>query len=121
MSVKKIIVVDDDESLLESLNLLLSEEGYKVFPYKNGKNFKKNVSLVHPDLILMDVILPGVYGDDLIKELRGSENGISKTPVFLMSASGSAKDRSRDVDVFAFVDKPFDINDLLKKVHQVLG
>ncbi|MDD7384523.1 MAG: MtrAB system response regulator MtrA [Actinomycetaceae bacterium] len=111
----RILVVDDDPGISQMLALLLESEGYAPTVVSNGLDVKPLFEAEHPDLVLLDVMLPGMDGVSVAKQLRAS----SDVPIVMMSA------RTDSVDVIAgleagaddYVTKPFDNAVLLARVR----
>ncbi len=105
---KKIIVVDDDQCLLESITDVLSSEGYDVFTFTNGDNLYEQVLYMQPDLVVLDVRLPGVGGDVLATQLKASGE-TCRVPIILISASEDLRAIFHQVGVEGHLAKPFDL------------
>jgi len=111
---KKILVVDDDESIVEVIQLLLESEGYQVESSLNGDcipNFPGGT----PDLILLDVLLSGKDGREICKRLK-SDPETAHIPVIMLSAHIDANRLMRDSGADDFIEKPFDIDDFIAVV-----
>jgi DNA-binding response OmpR family regulator len=118
---KKILAVDDDRDILDVIKIILEEEGYDVTTSTSGEGVINSISDLRPDLILLDVMLGGIDGRDICKEIKG--HSIFKyIPIIMISAShnlhsllkmpGSPND---------FIPKPFDIDYLIKIVKAQLA
>jgi DNA-binding response OmpR family regulator len=116
---KKIIVIDDDPEILDSFNIILSEEGYKVYVKNDGEGLLSEIKNINPDLILLDFRLPGKNGDEITKEIR-QQNGLSDIPIIIVSANYKAEDKSLKAGANDFIAKPFDIDFLLEKIKEHL-
>lgn len=116
---KKITVVDDDPTILESLQILLTDEGYEVNLASSGEDFEKSLSGVVPDLVLLDYLLPGKNGIELTRSLR-KQSGTEAVPVIIISASHQVEKEVCEAGASAFLEKPFDINALLDLVKKHL-
>lgn len=106
-----VLVVDDEAYIVEFLCLLLEEEGYRVLRASDGRQAWEVVLQARPDLVISDVMMPGMSGLQLLDRLRTSAE-LASTPVILMSAVS----RSVDSDRVLFVPKPFDIDQMLDLV-----
>lgn len=115
MSPKKILLVEDEEHLLKTIQLNLELEGYIVFTAITGieaiKEFKKN----KVDLVLLDVMLPEMNGFDVCEEIRKDDN---KTPILFLTAKGSSADKIQGLKLGAddYLTKPFNLEELLLRV-----
>lgn len=113
----KILIVDDDEALLESLVALFEDEGFQVRGLTNGSRLTQSILSFRPDLLLMDVMLPGKDGDELAKTIKSNPETRS-LPVILMSAGENLIYRSRLCLANASISKPFDFDELLSLTHE---
>jgi two-component system response regulator VicR len=118
---KRILVIDDDEDILSILDIIFGEEGYEPILIKTGTTAEE-IRILHPDLILLDVRIAGCdkTGAEICTEIK-SQLEIADIPVLLLSAEV-------DIDILAsgcgangFVNKPFDIDNLLKKVKEFIS
>ena len=115
---KAILVVDDEPAILESIVEVLRDEGYAVESAHDGRAALLVFERTAPDLVLMDVMMPGMDGRAAYLAMRSHPHG-QDIPVVLMSA---AADPSRlDPGVAAFLPKPFDLDQLLDLVSRLLG
>lgn len=114
---KKIIVVEDDDDIRDIVGYLL-EEQYDVTLCADIKHFRRNLSQVMPDLVLMDVMLPDGDGRHVCMEMKADPNS-SDVPVLLMSAHCDAI--SLDCNAAGFITKPFENADLKLKVAYSLA
>lgn len=108
---KHILVVDDDAPILEAMEVLFQESGYRVSTLNNPSNIVQEVTRLKPDLILLDLLLSGADGRDIVRQLK-AEVHTQGIPVVLMSADTYIKEKSGEVPVAAYVKKPFDIEEL---------
>lgn len=116
-AVKSILVVDDEPAILESIVEVLRDEGYVVEAARNGRAAIAQFERTAPDLVLMDVMMPGMDGRAAYLAMRSHPRG-QDIPVVLMSA---AADPARlDPGVTAFLPKPFDLDQLLDLVARLL-
>lgn len=117
----RVLVVDDDRPTVEMLTLALEMEGYEVITASAGPEALDTAQVLHPDLLVLDVMMPGMTGLEVVRELREHPE-LHDTPVLLLSAW------ARDVDVWsgwmagadAYVTKPMDVDDLLEQVSRLL-
>lgn len=115
---KKIYVVDDDENIRELIGLYLTKEGYAVEQFENGEKgveaFKNSV----PDLIMLDIMMPGMDGYDALKEIRKT----SKVPVIMVTAKDETFDKVLGLELGAddYIVKPFEPKELTARVKAVI-
>ena len=115
---KKVLVVDDEPVVRAVVRDVLCEEGYAVVEAPDGHTMLEILAREDPDLVLMDVMMPGVDGREAYRILRSREN-MPDVPVVMMSAAVQA-DRV-DPSIAAFLQKPFDLDRLMKTVEQLIG
>jgi DNA-binding response OmpR family regulator len=118
MSGKKILVVDDDEKTVELVKLYLNRDGYKVVTAFNGTDALRLARETHPDLIVLDLMLPGINGLDICHTLRAE----SDVPIIMLTALSTDDDRLTGLDIGAddYVTKPFSPRELAARVRAVL-
>jgi DNA-binding response OmpR family regulator len=116
---KKILVVDDEPDILEFLQIILQDEGYTVTTTDKGEYVEKLHDGGLPDLILLDVLLSGKDGRDIVKHLK-SQDETRHIPVIMFSAHPSAEETARACGAEDFVAKPFEIDVLLAKIASYL-
>lgn len=115
---KKILVVDDEESILKIVDYALTEAGYEVHVARDGAGGEFMLREVQPDLVILDVMLPGKSGLDIAKELRSH----SEVPIIMLSARGDEVDRILGLEFGAddYVTKPFSPRELVSRVKAIL-
>lgn len=114
----RILVVDDDPELRELLGQYLSEQGYQVTGVENATEMDQFLAENTPDLIILDLMLPGEDGLSIAKRLRGSR----EIPIIMISARGEEVDRIVGLEVGAddYLPKPFNPRELLARIRAVL-
>jgi len=132
MAGKKILIVDDDPDIVESMKLTLEVYGYETFEASNGKEGLEKLKEVNPDLIILDVMMDGdTEGFHVAYKLRTPDPeyaAYSKIPILMLTAIGKVKRMSfspeTDGDylpVDDFVEKPISPHVLVEKVKKLLG
>jgi len=117
----RILAVDDDQDILEVLQLILEDSGYQVETLSDGHQLFDKINKKHPDLILMDIMLNGLDGRDLCKNVKLNDRTQS-IPVIMISASHNVSDvLKQDCAPDDFLAKPFDIHILLNKIQRQLA
>jgi CheY-like chemotaxis protein len=116
---RKILLVDDDTSLLVTLSDFLRFEGYDVITADSGEQALKKLKQLTPDLIILDMSMPGMGGVGFLKEIS-SEAGKPKYPVLVLTARANMAEFFANVDVDGFVSKPCAPSDLLMEVGRIL-
>ena len=120
MKDKKILVCDDDQGILEMLELLLDDDGYAVVLEPNSVNALKTIEREQPDLILLDIWMPVISGDQILKTLKADQQ-TQRIPVLMYSASTEGKTIADTCGADAYLSKPFDITQLLLEVETLLN
>ena len=120
MDKKKILICDDDEGIIDMLELVLEETGHEIITETNSLNIKSILKENIPDLILLDLWMPVLSGDQVLKSLRSSA-ATKQLPIIVISASRDGKEIALDAGATDFVAKPFDIDELLKKIEKYLN
>jgi len=115
---QRILIVEDDPSILYGLKHNLSYEGFEVITARDGEEGLKLALERSPDVVILDVMLPGRNGFEVLKELRAK----SQTGVVMLSAKGAETDKVLGLDLGAddYVAKPFGLPELLARVKAVL-
>ncbi len=115
---KRILVVDDESSILETIEEILAVEGYSVETARNGAEALERIRQTPPDMLLLDVMMPVLDGFGLLDRLQQDpeRRGL---PVVLMSAGHVPSERRQQVT--RFLPKPFELTALLSTVAQVLN
>jgi len=116
--VNRILVVDDDQPLLRALSISLGARGYQIDVANTGEEALDAAAHHHPDVILLDLGLPGIDGVDVIRGLRGW----SQVPVIVLSArhQGPAKVEALDAGADDYVTKPFAMDELLARIRAAI-
>jgi DNA-binding response OmpR family regulator len=114
---KKILIVEDDPSVLRATSYILEKEGYEVLSAENGLEGLKKARESSPDLLILDVMLPGIDGFEICHILRG-EPRTAQLPILMFSAKGQDSDKATGLKVGAdeYLTKPVDREVLLSKV-----
>lgn len=117
----KIVVIDDDEDLRAFVEFHLGKGGHTVIPACNGFEGIEQIEQHRPDLIIMDVVMPGLDGVDICKRLKRNEE-IAEIPVLFLSAKREAVERIRGIESGgdAYITKPFSMGELAQAVEIAL-
>ena len=118
---KKILVVDDEKSICETLELLLSYEGYEVFKTYTGQEALNRLPEVSPDLMILNLGLPGMNGLEVCRRIR-KDPVYKELPIMMLTGSNTEKDRQRGLKAGTneYMGKPFDNLDLLARLKALL-
>lgn len=120
---KKIMIVDDEESLVELVKAVLEQEGFEVIPAMNGGEALEKLKTAKPDLILLDMMMPGMSGREVCESIRKNPETKDLKVAFLTVAkfSEAGKDTLKKMNVLDYITKPFDNADLVKRVKKMVG
>ncbi len=115
---QKILIVDDDNNIAELISLYLTTECFECKIVNDGEEALKTFTLFAPDLILLDLMLPGMDGYQVCRTIRQS----SQTPIIMLSAKGEVFDKVLGLELGAddYMIKPFDTKELVARVKAVL-
>ena len=113
-----VLVIEDDPLVCILLQDILQEEGYQVLLAKNGEQAMVILTTARPDLVTLDLNLPGIGGDVVLKELR-KQDTTKELPVIVVSALESIPPEVQKL-AQAIIQKPFEIDRLLSTIHRFL-
>jgi DNA-binding response OmpR family regulator len=118
MVTPKILIVDDDENIAELISLYLNREHYDTESAQDGETALKLVESYDPDLILLDLMLPGMDGYEVCQQIRRTR----QTPIIMLSAKGEVFDKVLGLKMGAddYTIKPFDSNEMVARAQAVL-
>ncbi|MDB5199410.1 MAG: response regulator [Chitinophagaceae bacterium] len=111
----RILVVDDDQSILDAMEIALSLQDYEVDTTTKGEETFSKIKSFKPDLIFMDVYLSGMDGREICKQIKENEN-TRHIPVIIFSANKSMKEVFEESGANDFIGKPFNMDELYEKV-----
>ena len=122
MPKKKIMVVDDERSLIELVKGILEEEGYEVITAMDGKECLKKLSTIKPDLILLDMMMPGMSGREVCEKIRKDPKTRDLKVAFVTVAkfSETGRDVLKKLNVLDYITKPFENDDLVRRVKKLI-
>ena len=117
-SKQKILIVDDDNNIAELVALYLTKECFETKIVNDGEQALKEFHAFHPNLILLDLMLPGIDGYQVCREIRH----VSDIPIIMLSAKGETFDKVLGLELGAdgYVIKPFDSKELVARIRAVL-
>ena len=115
---QKILIVDDDENIAELISLYLTKECFDTKIVHNGEDALSAFETYNPNLILLDLMLPGIDGYQVCREIRAK----STTPIIMLSAKGEVFDKVLGLELGAddYIMKPFDSKEMVARVRAVL-
>ncbi|XCP86194.1 response regulator transcription factor [Roseburia hominis] len=118
VSKQKILIVDDDENIAELISLYLNKECFDTLMVYDGEDALSAFDTYRPNLILLDLMLPGIDGYQVCREIRSRSN----TPIIMLSAKGEVFDKVLGLELGAddYIIKPFDSKEMVARVKAVL-
>lgn len=118
MEKRRILIVDDDENIAELISLYLMKECFDTQIALNGEEALEKFQSYQPDLVMLDIMLPGIDGYDVCREIRRKSN----VPIIMLSAKGEVFDKVLGLKIGAddYMVKPFDSNELVARVQAIL-
>lgn len=121
MSQKKILIVEDEESLLKLESILLSTRGYHVSGVKDGLAALVEIEKSRPDLVLLDIMMPGIDGFEVCRRIKENPD-TAAIPVVMLTAKKSTADQNRGAEVGAdaYVTKPFKSGRIIEVIEGLL-
>jgi CheY-like chemotaxis protein len=114
-----VLVVDDDPDILQTLALCLSTEGYHVLMAANGQEALEVLAREKPACVLLDLMMPVMDGWQFVSELEA--RGARRMPILVLSADRAVQQHSIKLRAEGYLAKPFDLEDLLGKVSQLIS
>ena len=117
---KHVVLVEDELNIAEAIRFLLSQDGWRVEMLATGGAAVEVIRKVKPDLVMLDVMLPGKSGFEILHELR-AEPAFEKLPILMLTARGQARDRemAEMAGVSKFMTKPFSNSEMLDAVREL--
>lgn len=116
---KNIYIVEDNEDIRDLIGYILVGDSYDVTMYPDATSFTKAIELAHPDVIVLDIMLPDGNGLDICRRLK-SDQQYADIPVILMSANAQKHEMYDEVCAEDFISKPFNIDDFQHRVERYL-
>jgi DNA-binding response OmpR family regulator len=115
---KRALVVEDDANIAELLRLYLGRDGFEVMLVSDGGKAEDSFDLFTPDLVLLDIMLPGKDGWQICRDIRKK----SAVPIIMLTAKGETADKVSGLEMGAddYVTKPFEVKELLARIHAVM-
>jgi DNA-binding response OmpR family regulator len=117
-----VLLIEDEPNIIEAIRFLLSREGWVVATHSDGATALLAIERADPDLVILDMMLPGRSGMEILRDLRATEAG-KDLPVLMLTARGQTRDRdlAESAGVNRFMTKPFSNAEVLKAVRDLLA
>jgi two-component system alkaline phosphatase synthesis response regulator PhoP len=121
MPKEKILIVEDEKDIVKMLEYNLQKEGFKTMSARDGEDGLEMATREHPDLVLLDLMLPGMDGLEVCKELR-KEPKTASTPIIMLTAKSQESDKVVGLELGAddYLTKPFSPRELIARIKAVL-
>jgi len=118
----KILIVDDESLVVDMVQMQLEANGYEVISANNGEEGLEKAKTENPDLIVLDIMMPGVDGLEVCRTLK-NDAPYSKIPIIFLSAKAQADDfkAGKEVMADAYITKPFEAPVLIARIEELLS
>ncbi|GAA6158616.1 MULTISPECIES: response regulator [Ruegeria] len=117
---RKVLLIEDEPNIAEAIRFLLTREGWQVETHAEGLDALRVIQSADPDLVILDVMLPGKSGMEILRDLRELED-LKTLPVLMLTARGQLRDRemAENAGVSRFMTKPFSNAEVLTAVRDL--
>jgi len=117
----KILIVDDSKNIRKLISVILGKEGYELLEADNGLDAVEKINLYKPDMVILDIIIPGINGIEVCKKIKASAETSGTSVIFLTSESTyEAREAARAAGGDVFITKPFEPKDLRSAARELL-
>ena len=119
---KRVLLIEDEPNIIEAIRFLLTRDGWDVNTHSDGTNAVEVVQEAKPDLVILDMMLPGRSGMDILRDLREIVE-LAGLPVLMLTARGQSRDRdmAEKAGVSRFMTKPFSNTEVLTAVRDLVA
>ncbi|MFQ6547975.1 response regulator transcription factor [Aestuariibius sp. 2305UL40-4] len=119
---RRVLLIEDEPNIIEAISFILSRDGWTVHTHSDGLTAADRVREGKPELVILDVMLPGRSGFDILRDLRASEE-TAAVPVLMLTARGQTKDRemAERLGVSQFMTKPFSNAEVIESVRALVA
>lgn len=119
---RRVLLIEDEPNIIEAISFILSRDGWTVHTHEDGSTALDKVRAAPPDMVILDVMLPGRSGFDILRDLRDSAE-TADLPVMMLTARGQSKDRDLAERLGAnhFMTKPFSNQEVREQVRLLMG
>jgi len=120
---QKIAVIDDEVDLCKSLGMMLENEGFSVIMAHNGLDGLRLVEKEYPDLIILDLMMPKMSGEEVCKKIRAHKDElVANTPIIMLTAKAEEYDLTKGlvIGATAYMSKPFEWDELYKVIQRTI-
>ena len=119
---KRVLLIEDEPNIIEAISFILSRDGWTVHIHEDGATAMDKVRATPPDMIILDVMLPGRSGFDILRDLR-ADAATAALPVMMLTARGQTKDRelAERLGANRYMTKPFSNTEIRELVRDMIG
>lgn len=119
---KTVLLIEDEPNIIEAIRFILSRDGWHVHTHSDGLSAFQTICETEPDVVILDVMLPGRSGFDILRDIRGAQ-ATAALPVLMLTAKGQDSDRELATQIGAsrFMTKPFSNTEVLASVRELTG
>lgn len=119
---KHVLLIEDEPNIIEAIRFILTREGWRVETHSDGTTAFARVTQAQPDIVILDVMLPGRSGFDILRDIRADAR-LNGLPVLMLTAKGQVKDRemAERIGASRFMAKPFSNTEVLASVRELAG
>jgi DNA-binding response OmpR family regulator len=119
---KRVLLIEDETNIIEAVSFIFSRDGWDVKTHSNGHDAMDAIRNTQPDLIILDVMLPGRSGFEILRDIRADED-LADRPVLMLTARGQDRDREQAERYGAskFITKPFSNAEVLSTARELLA
>lgn len=118
---KHVLLIEDEPNIIEAITFILHQDGWDVTAHTDGTSAAARVASLLPDVVILDVMLPGRSGFEILRELRGGDT-TQQIPILMLTAKGQSKDReaAKKFGANRFMTKPFSNAEMLDAVRALM-
>jgi DNA-binding response OmpR family regulator len=116
---KRVLIVEDEQDVADLVADVLDLEGFEAQVARSGETALDDALTFHPDVVLLDLMMPGVDGFEVARRLQAHPE-TNSLPIVVMTAMHDAPSRAQEVGTYLFLAKPFDIGDLIQTVERAM-
>lgn len=119
---RNVLLIEDEPNIIEAIRFLLTRDGWTVDTHSDGSDAVEVINAAKPDLVILDLMLPGKSGMDILREVRDIPD-LVKLPILMLTARGQSRDRdmAEKAGVSRFMTKPFSNAEVLTAVRDLLA
>ncbi|MHA6263814.1 response regulator transcription factor [Arenibacterium sp. CAU 1754] len=119
---RHVLLIEDEPNIIEAIRFLLTRDGWHVDTHEDGSDAVEVIQAAKPDLVILDMMLPGKSGMEILRELRDIQD-LAALPVLMLTARGQSRDRdmAERAGVSRFMTKPFSNTEVLTAVRDLVA